>query len=229
MKHSPAVALRPIRIRGLPGVWRPQYDARLLAEVLVSLQWARGASVLELFAGTGALAIVAARAGARRVTAVDLSRRALLSAKANAAINSEPVKVRRSDMFARLAGESFDLVLANPPYIPGSPDLPGHGIERAWEGGYDGRLLIDRFCEEAPGHLNPGGRLLIVHSSLNGEQLTLERLQRVGLRSQVRLRHTGRLGPVSLAREQMLRSRGLLTESDPIEETLVISGEKPRA
>lgn len=219
--------LRPLRVRALAGVWRPHDDARLLAQTIVSLEWTRGASVLDMFTGTGVLAILAAKAGARDVTAVDLSRRALLTTKLNAARNQAQVKVVQGDMFAAVPGQLFDLILANPPYIPGPADLPRRGIQRAWEGGYDGRLLIDRLCDEASAHLRPGGRLLIVHSSLNGEELTLKRLESAGLNATVRLRHRGRLGRVSLQREELLRSRGLLGGQDPVEETLVISGEKP--
>lgn len=216
----------PLRVRALPGVWPPHDDARLLAQVVLSTRWARGASVLDMFTGTGVLAILAARAGARSVTAVDVSRRALLSTRLNALVNRARVRTRRGDMFAPVAGESFDLILANPPYVPGPVDVPDRGLGRAWEGGYDGRLLIDRLCDEAPRHLRPGGRLLIVHSSLNDESLTRARLERAGLKAVVRLRHRGRLGRVTIEREEILRSRGLLTEPDPVEETLVISAER---
>lgn len=220
--------LPSLRVLALPGVWRPQRDARLLAQVLIQNQWARGATVLDMFTGTGILAIAAAKAGANQVTAVDLSRRALLTVKMNSALHSVRVKVTRGDMFSELPGRSFDVIVANPPYIPGAADMPSRGIARAWEGGHDGRLLIDRLCAEAPAHLRPGGRLLMVHSSMNGERLTLERLERAGLDAAVRLRYRGRLGRVSAGREQVLRERGLI-RGDELEETLVIAAEKPPA
>lgn len=227
MSASLDEALPALRVRALPGVWPPQRDARLLAKVMIQNQWARGASVLDMFTGSGVLAITAAKEGAGEVMAVDLSRKALLTVKINAAVHSARVKTARSDMFSALGDRSFDLVLANPPYIPGPAEVPSRGIARAWEGGYDGRLLIDRLCQEAPAHLRPGGHLLIVHSSMNGEQLTLERLEQAGLSAAVRLRHQGRLGRVSAGREEILRARGLLTGD--IEETLVISAQKPAA
>jgi release factor glutamine methyltransferase len=182
-----------------------------------------GRRVLDVFTGSGALALAAAEAGAREVTAVDISRRAVVNAKANSALNRAGVRVLRGDLFAPVAGERFDLILANPPYLPGATDeLPKGGAELAWEGGTDGRLVVDRLCREVAGHLAPGGSLLMVHSSLTGERASLEMLARSGLHAEVAARQTGPLGPVMAARADLLEERGLLAPGERMEDIVVI-------
>jgi release factor glutamine methyltransferase len=208
------------------GVWPPHGDAAMLAQVVSSHRWALGKDVLDVFTGSGALALAAALDGARTVTAVDVSRRALLSVWLNARRAGTRVAIRRGDVLAPVAGESFDLIVANPPYLPGEATLPTRGVARAWEGGSDGRVLVDRLLDDVAGHLRPGGRVLIVQSSLTGEGQTIERVRAAGLSPEVLARHRGPLGPVGRARVEMLRERGLLAadDDDHHEEILVISG-----
>jgi release factor glutamine methyltransferase len=202
-------------------VWRPSTDARLLASLVAERRLAADADVLEVFTGSGALAVAAALSGARSVTAVDISRRALLTVRVNARRNGARVRALRGDLFGPVAGETFDLILANPPYFPAGGTLPTRGPARAWEGGFDGRALVDRLCEEAPRHLRPGGTLLVVHNAMTGERQTRERLEAGGLRTEVRLRHRGPYGPVGRAAAALLRERG--HEPPEQDEIVVIS------
>ncbi|WP_420481579.1 methyltransferase [Actinopolymorpha pittospori] len=85
-----------------------------------------GARVLDLCTGSGLLAVAAARAGAKEVTAVDISWRAVWTARTNARLRRLPVTVRRGDLGAPVLGERFDLVLANPGRGPArGPVRPG--------------------------------------------------------------------------------------------------------
>jgi release factor glutamine methyltransferase len=207
----------------LPGVLRPRGDARLLLEVMREGGVARGASVLDVFTGSGVLALAAALQGARSVTATDISRRAFINARLNALLNGVRVRALRGDLFAPVRGERFDLIVANPPYLPGAKErLPSRGASRAWEGGTTGRLLIDRFCAGAADHLRPGGGLLLVHSSLCGERATLEALGAAGLRAEVAARRRGPLGPIAMARADLLERRGFLAPGQREEDLLVI-------
>jgi release factor glutamine methyltransferase len=215
-----------VRIITPPGVFRPLSDTRLLAEYARRL--APGADVLELCAGSGHVAIDLALQGARRVTAVDLSRRAVLTCRLNARLNGVALHVRRGDLFAAVRAERFDLVVANPPYVPGDR-LPSHGPARGWEGGPDGRLILDRLCAEAPAHLRPGGTVLVVHSSVCGESATLETLAAGGLDARVLARRPGPLGPLLSARAAELARRGLLSDGAAGEELLVIAGRRARS
>jgi release factor glutamine methyltransferase len=215
---SRAITSGSVRVRVLPGVWRPHSDARFIAQVVSESHLATGKDVLDIFAGSGALALSMAMDGARSVTAVDISRRALLSIRLNARRNNLRVRTLRGDLFAPLAGESFDLIVANPPYVPGEEALPARGIARAWEGGFDGRKLVDRLLADAPRHLRPGGRLLVIHSSMTGERKTCAGMQAAGLQTEVLARHRGPLGPIGRARLSVLQERGLLDDQDGAEE-----------
>lgn len=188
-----------------------------------------GARVLEVFTGSGAVAVSAAQEGAAEVTVVDVSRRALASAWINARRNGVRVRARRGDLFAPVAGERFDLILANPPYVPSPHDeLPRAGASRAWEGGGDGRLLLDRLCAEAPAHLAPGGTLLLVQSSICGERATLDRLAAAGLHAERVAAARGPLGPLMRERAPLLEARGLLEPGQREEELLVLAGRAKR-
>src|SRR5699024_4954997 len=119
------------------------------------------------------------------------------STRINAARHGRRVRVRRGDLTAPVAGERFDVVVSNPPYVPAETDqLPGHGIARAFDGGLDGRVVLDRVCDEAPDVLTPGGRLLVVHSVFNDPAVTVRRLEARGLTAEVVARHEHPYGPV---------------------------------
>ncbi|CAA9473120.1 MAG: Peptide chain release factor N(5)-glutamine methyltransferase [uncultured Solirubrobacteraceae bacterium] len=183
-------------ITPLPGVFTPRSDTWLLAEVVRQQDALPGAEVLELGTGSGAIGVSAAKGGARRVTVVDVSRRALVTASLNARLNGVRVVARRGDLFAPVQDERFDIVVSNPPYLP-SQRIPTRGASRAWEGGGpDGRSILARICAEVPRHLNPGGSVLLVHSSINGVQRTLDALEDGGLQAAVIARERGSVGPL---------------------------------
>jgi release factor glutamine methyltransferase len=189
----------------------------------------RDASALDLCTGSGVLAIAAAQAGCRDVVAVDVSRRAVLAVRLNAALNRVRVRAVRGDLFEAVGGQRFDLIVSNPPYLP-SPEgeLPTRGLARAWEAGHDGRAVLDRLCAEAYAYLKPGGVMLLVHSELCGERATLDALSETGLTAEVVYRHQGRLGPIMQERADWLHEQGLLR--DPVgqsEEMLVVKAERP--
>jgi release factor glutamine methyltransferase len=196
----------------------------MLAQLVAEEGLAADADVLDVFTGTGALALAAAASGARTVTAIDLSRRALLTVRLNARRNRLRVRTLRGDMFAPVDGEGFDLIVANPPYYPGGDALPERGLARAWEGGPDGRVLVDRLCREGPAHLRPGGRLVMVHNTMIGERQSLEALDAAGLHTEVLLRHRGPYGPVGRSAAALLRERGVETPEHEV--TVVISGRR---
>jgi release factor glutamine methyltransferase len=193
----------------------------MLARALEDEGLPPGARVLDVCTGSGVLAITAARRGAH-ATAVDISRRAVLCARLNARLNGVRVRALRGDLLAAVGDERFDAIVSNPPYLPGDRALPRSGAQRAWEGGRDGRALLDRLCEQAPRHLAPGGVLLVVHSSLCGTDATLASLRDRGLRADVALRHHGSLGPLLRARAAQLESRDLLAPGQREEEVVVV-------
>jgi release factor glutamine methyltransferase len=180
-----------------------------------------GSRVLDLCTGSGALAIAAARAGAGSVTAVDVSRRAVATARLNAALNGVRIRAMRGDLLQPVTGLRFDLIVSNPPYLPADDDtLPRRGQRRAWDAGSDGRALLDRIASDAPGHLRPGGTLWLVHSSVCDTGRTLDSLAAAGLDASVAESTAGPLGPLLAARAPMLAERGLI-DRDTYEEELV--------
>jgi release factor glutamine methyltransferase len=205
----------------LPGVFRPPSDAWLLVRVMRERGLAEGARVLDVFTGSGVLAVAAARAGAREVTAVDISRRAVLSARINGALRGTRIRGRRGDVFEPVRDQRFDLITANPPYVPGEA-VPAAGRARAWEGGPHGRFFVDRLAAGATDHLEPGGTLLMVVSSLIGEDETLASLRSGGLEPEVLARERGPLGPLVSERAEALERRGILAPGEREEEMLVI-------
>ncbi|HEX2015774.1 MAG TPA: HemK2/MTQ2 family protein methyltransferase [Solirubrobacteraceae bacterium] len=225
---SVGVAPPPLRIVAPPGVFTPHSDTWLLAEVMRERGLACGGDVLDLCSGSGALGVAAARAGARSVTAVDVSRRAVLSARLNARLNGVRVHALRGNLFEPVSDRRFDLILSNPPYVPSdSEQLPQRGLGRAWEAGGDGRALLERICSDAPGHLRPGASLLLVHSSVCNTQRTVQALERRGLRVAVLERRRGPLGPLLSARAARLEAAGLLGADEREEELVVIRGQRP--
>jgi release factor glutamine methyltransferase len=215
------------RPRGVvfPGVFRPRSDTWLLAETACREPLEPGARVLELCAGPALAGVAVARAHAARLTSVDVSRRAAVNAVVNARLNRVRIRARRGDLFAPLAGERFDLILANPPYVPG-PDHSPRGKERAWEGGADGRAVLDRICAAAPAHLTERGVLLVVHSEVCDPGATLEALIAAGLSADVAARRRGPLGPLLLSRRAALEAKGRLRRGQIAEDVLVLRGRR---
>jgi release factor glutamine methyltransferase len=207
-------------------VYAPQEDTDLLAGALSEEPVPPGAHVLDVGTGAGALALEAARRGTR-VTAVDVSWRAVWTTRLNARLHGLPVHTRHGNLFAPVRGQSFDLILSNPPYVPAPGTTRPRGAARAWDAGGDGRLVLDRICREAPDLLRPGGVLLMVHSSLSGPDRTLDRLRTAGLKAAVTRRRTISFGPVLRERAEWLRRQGLMSAADEKEELVIVRAELP--
>ncbi|MFD7911962.1 HemK2/MTQ2 family protein methyltransferase [Streptomyces sp. NPDC059752] len=206
----------------LPGVYQPQADTLFLAEALSQEELGPRTDALEIGTGTGALALHAAGRGAR-VTAVDVSWPAVVTARLNSLRRRLPLRVLHGDFATRTAGCRFDLVVTNPPYVPApGVGLPSRGPERAWDAGPDGRGVIDRICAGAPSLLRPGGVLLMVHSAMCGAGETLDRLTGVGLAAEVTASASVPWGPVLRSRRTWLEQRGLAAATDEWEELVII-------
>jgi release factor glutamine methyltransferase len=200
----------------------------MLADVLREETLPPSARVLDVCTGSGYLALTAALRGVADVTAIDVSRRSVATVRLNALLNKVRVRALRGNLFEPVAGERFDAIVSNPPYVPALHDgLPTRGRRRAWDAGRDGRALLDRLCAEAPAHLRPGGRLLVVQSSLLGFQETERILGRDGLEVDVVRRRRGPLGPLMSGRRAHLERTGMLAPGQGEEEVLVIRARSP--
>jgi release factor glutamine methyltransferase len=208
-----------------PGVYRAESDTEVLVDEMLRGGHAAGRDVLDVGTGTGAIAIAAARAGANSVTAVDLSWRSVTATRLNARRHGVVVDARRGDLFSPVAGRRFDLVVSNPPYVPAATTrLSRHRRSRCWDGGPDGRAVLDRICAGAAGALTADGQILLVHSALSGTQATVDALARAGFLPAVLARVTIPFGPVLRSRSAMLERRGLIEPGQRYEELVVVGG-----
>lgn len=211
-----------------PAVYPPQGDTWLLADAVAAEGITDETRVLDLCAGSGALSVVAARHGAGDLTAVDISRRAVISTWVNTRLRGLQVRVLRGDLLTPVADERFDLILANPPYVVAADDqLPTGGRARCWDAGTDGRAVLDRICEGAPRLLRPRGVLLVVFSALSGVDRTLDQLATAGLDASVVARSTEAFGPVMTSRAALLEERGVVAPGQRHEELVVVRGQSP--
>ena len=154
-----------------PATLIPRSDTELLVELALARIPQRGAlRVLDLGTGSGAIALSIAHARPDiEVTAVDGSQDALDVAQENARLlNLGNARLLCSDWFSALAGEHFDLIVSNPPYIA---DGDAHLVQgdlrfeprAALASGADGLDDIRRIISQARAHLNVGGWLLLEH------------------------------------------------------------------
>ena len=186
------------------------------------------AAALDLCSGSGAVAVATALRGVRSATAVDAHRLSAWTVRLNARLNGVRVRALQGDLFEPVAGRRFDLITANPPYLPEPPDMAPQRGDRAWNAGDDGRAVIDRIIDRLPEHLAPGGCALLVQSSVTGTRETLDRLADAGLEPTIVERRRGPLGPLMASRVDYLISAGLLRGPRLEEEVLVIAAQHAR-
>jgi release factor glutamine methyltransferase len=217
-----------MRLFRAPGVYRPQADTRLLMKAMTNAAIPPGGAVLDVCTGTGALAVHAHRLGANTVTAVDISRTAVLSAWLNSRARGIRIELLRKDFTRVLHNRRFDTILANPPYVPCPALVPSRGRARAWDAGPNGRAVLDPLCDLIPGMLHHNGTALIVHSALCGTDRTLQRLRAGGLKAAVVDRQTTAFGPVLRHRAAWLQESGLIGPHERVEELVVIRADRTK-
>ena len=149
LRRGPA---RPDHVMGVGGATRT---------LLAQLDPRPVASALDLGTGCGIVAMYLAAMGADRVVATDISERALGFARANAQLNGLEgrIELRHGDLFAPVAGEPFELIVSNPPFVITPRDADGERYEYR-DGGMTGDELAATVVREAPAHLAPGGELV---------------------------------------------------------------------
>ncbi|MDD9304063.1 MAG: peptide chain release factor N(5)-glutamine methyltransferase [Desulfobacter sp.] len=157
------------------GVLIPRPDTEVLVETAMDIlvrfkESGKTARVIELGAGSGAVIVSLAKACPEHCFfASDLSKIALATAMENAAAIAQTpiVFFRGSWMDAVREDAGFDLILSNPPYIPGAdidllaPEIKDHEPRLALDGGPDGLDSIRHILGQAKNRLNPGGRVVL--------------------------------------------------------------------
>ena len=149
-----------------PAVLIPRPETELLVELALERN---PASILDLGTGSGAIALALKRhLPAARVVATDASAAALEVARRNCVRFGIDIELRHGRWFEPLAGERFEAIVCNPPYVEaGDPHLAGLRYEPrvAIEAGSDGLEALRIVAREAPAHLLPGGWLLLEHGA----------------------------------------------------------------
>lgn len=172
---------RYLEIEVGPGVLVPRPESELLVDAVLAhiKNLPAPVSVIDLGAGSGALALaIATEAPEARVIAVEKSPEAIYWLKRNVSVIAHNVRVVEGDVVEVLPGVKCDVVIANPPYIPNSGQLPRDVIafepHAALFGGITGMELPKLFIEAAARLLKPTGVLVIEHAEDQGIAIATE-------------------------------------------------------
>ena len=164
-------------------VYIPSDDTFLLAE---NLEIKEGQSVLEIGTGSGLVSMYASLL-TDDVTATDINYNALELAEKNFKLNNiNTIKLEFGDLFEPVKDKKFDVILFNTPYLPtDSDDIINDDLNYAFDGGLDGRKVIDRFINQVSNHLNDKGIVQIIQSSLSDNDRTLHMFDRNGFIAEI--------------------------------------------
>ena len=164
-------------------VYIPSDDTFLLAE---NLEIKEGQSVLEIGTGSGLVSMYASLL-TDDVTATDINYNALELAEKNFRLNNiNTIKLEFGDLFEPVKDKKFDVILFNTPYLPtDSDDIINDDLNYAFDGGLDGRKVIDRFINQVSNHLNDKGIVQIIQSSLSDNDRTLHMFDRNGFIAEI--------------------------------------------
>lgn len=212
------------------GVYAPQEDSQLLIDTMASTGVAHRRRVLDLCTGSGVVAIAAAELGAASVTAFDSCPRAVSCSRDNARTAGVDVEIHHGPWTGAFDLAPFELMVSNPPYVPtprdGAPSPVAGGPEWSWNGGVDGRRILDPLCAGAEKLLCGNGTLLIVQSALANVGRSLRLLRAAGLDAGViAVRWIG-FGPVLTARADWLERTGRIPRGCREEQLVVIRADK---
>ena len=164
-------------------VYIPAEDSYLLAE---NLEIKNGQSVLEIGTGTGIVAMYASKL-TDKVTATDINFDAITLAESNfKANNIDNIELLFGNLFEPVKNRKFDVILFNTPYLPTEEgDVIDSNLNYAFDGGLNGRKVIDLFLNEVKNHLNDGGIVQMIQSSLSGNDETLSKLDELGFIAEI--------------------------------------------
>lgn len=156
----------------------PRPETEWWAELLCEHVSNKPMRVLDLCAGSGAVGLaVLSHCPTAKVSFGELMEEHQGAIAASIKKNNLEVAhadIRIGDLFAPFAGETFDIIATNPPYIPDDRELPKEVTQfeppEALYAGADGLAVIRRTCAEAPAHLNEGGELWMECDIANVEE-----------------------------------------------------------
>lgn len=164
-------------------VYEPAEDSYLLAE---NLDISPGDSVLEIGTGSGIVAMYASKL-TDKITVTDINFNAIELAEENFKINGiQNIEILLGNLFEVVENRKFDVILFNTPYLPtDKDDIFDDELNYAFDGGGDGRKIIDLFLNEVRNHLNTKGKVQMIQSSLSDIEKTLDKLDEIGFVSEI--------------------------------------------
>ena len=164
-------------------VYVPAEDSYLLADNLLIKE---GQSVLEIGTGSGIVAMYASKL-TDEITVTDINFDACRLAEKNFRENGiENIEILFGNMFEPVRNRKFDVILFNTPYLPTEEgEVLEDTINYAFDGGLNGRKVIDVFLNEVGNHLNKGGIVQLIQSSLSGNEETLDMLDKSGFIAEI--------------------------------------------
>ena len=164
-------------------VYIPAEDSYLLAD---NLEIKKGQSVLEIGTGSGIVAMYASRL-TDKITVTDINFDACELARKNFEENKiENIEILFGNLFEPVKNRKFDVILFNTPYLPTEDgDVIDDTLNYAFDGGLNGRKVIDLFLNEVENYLNDGGIVQLIQSSLSGNDKTLEKLDKLGFIAEI--------------------------------------------
>ncbi len=151
-------------------VLAPRQDTEILVEKAIQKisQYPTQPKVLDMCTGSGIIAVTIAKNTNAKVTAVDISNKALLVANKNAKNNNVNINFIKSDTFKDLkVSNKFDIIISNPPYIPTldidklDQEVRDHDPKIALDGGIDGLKFYRLLADNAPKYLKSGGVIML--------------------------------------------------------------------
>ena len=165
-------------------VYIPAEDSYLLAD---NLEIKDGQSVLEIGTGSGIVAMYASKL-TDNITVSDINFDACELARKNFKENGiDNIEILFGNLFEPVKNKKFDVILFNTPYLPTDKDeVLGNTINYAFDGGLNGRKVIDLFLNEVKNHLNDGGIVQLIQSSLSGNEETLTKLDELGFMAEIK-------------------------------------------
>ncbi len=175
-------------IKTSEGVYEPAEDTFLTAEFVERAVESFGKDridIVDIGTGTGLLGLVAAsKDNVNSVMLADVDKNAVELAEYNYVANKHALLAEcsfiYSDLFSNIV-RHFDLIIFNAPYLRHEKNTEGE-TSKQWDGGKEGIEISIRFLEQAKEHLNEGGCIVLVASSLSNLRMLEKKIKGMDMR-----------------------------------------------